>query len=514
MRLPKMLSVAHRREDGYSLVISMLLLSIMMVLLTISLEAGNASLRESHLSIEWSKALTVAEAGANQAATLLGQSRGATNPCRIGTSTLCAGGGGEYQMSWATSGGKVLITSTGYYPTQADPTFVRQVQVTYEPVPSFKYAIFSQTALDVHNNMTVIGDIYSSGDITIGQGAEVCGSIISSAGAISLVQSSEIVKADATYGCSGKSGNVWSGGAGGIAGSSQVSVEGNATASNPSTASAACSSLGGSYGITLGGGTMTVAGTAKACGAIAAGVSAPSKTAGVSSSQPTPVTFPAFTFDPNNYSSDTSDPLHLQCFPSTAPVCGQSDATDAVSSFNTYVATHPSNLTGTFAVWQRSPSQSTAINLGGNCNPSKSIAGDFTLITNAPVDFGSTCEITTSAGSADLVVVSTYQPTGSCTAALVNTDGSDCSIYGKNAIEFDRGSVSDPDDGVVGLLYTTGKMAFVNSANNFASTGEGALYAQSMDFKNGYDLVYNSRVERVLGFGVTLERTLWQEINV
>ena len=57
-------------------------------------------------------------------------------------------------------------------------------------------------------------------------------------------------------------------------------------------------------------------------------------------------------------------------------------------------------------------------------------------------------------------------------------------------------------------------MAFVNSANNFASTGDGALYAQSMDFKNGFNIIYNSRVERVLGFGTTLEQVLWQEINV
>jgi hypothetical protein len=66
---------------------------------------------------------------------------------------------------------------------------------------------------------------------------------------------------------------------------------------------------------------------------------------------------------------------------------------------------------------------------------------------------------------------------------------------------------------VVGLLYTTGKMAFVNSANNFDSTGDGALYAQSMDFKNGFNVIYNARVERVLGFGATYEQVLWQELN-
>ena len=34
--------------------------------------------------------------------------------------------------------------------------------------------------------MTVIGDIYSAGDVTLGNGAEVCGSIISSGGGVSL----------------------------------------------------------------------------------------------------------------------------------------------------------------------------------------------------------------------------------------------------------------------------------------------------------------------------------------
>ena len=224
----------HREDEGYSLVISMLLLSIMMVLLAVSLDAGNASLRESHLSIEWSKSLTVAEAGANQAITLLGQSRSATNPCSISTSTVCTGGGGEYQISWATSGGSVLVSSIGYYPTKASPTFVREVQVTYEPVPSFKYAIFSQTALDVNNNMTVIGDVYSAGDVTLGLNAKVCGSIISSGGGVSLANGSNVVTSDSTYGCSGKSGNIWTGGTGGITGGTNgVTVEGNATASNP-----------------------------------------------------------------------------------------------------------------------------------------------------------------------------------------------------------------------------------------------------------------------------------------
>jgi hypothetical protein len=495
----------HREEQGYSLVIAMLLLSIMMVMLVVSLEAGNASLRQSGLSIEWSKTLTVAEAGVNDAVTRLGVSRAATNPCRIGLATVCSGGGGQYQVSWSQSGSTVLITSIGYYPTKASPQFAREVQVTYQPVPSFKYAIFSQTSLTVHNGMTVIGDVYSDGDITVGNNAAVCGSLTSSGGGITLTQSSDIVKSDAAYGCSGKSGNVWTGGTGGIAGANQVTVEGNLIAGNPSTAT--CSNVSTNYAIA--GGSMAVDGIANACGSITS-VSASSTTAGVAQSPPVPVGFPAFTFDPANYSSDVADPLHLQCYPSSG-TCGVNDSATAASDFQAYVNLHKTNLTGTFAVWDRTPSQTHKISLDGI-----TLGGDFTLITNTPVDFGNTNTVTTTSSSvaADLVVVSSYMPTASCTAALVNTGGSDCSIYGKNAVEFDAGNAADPDDGVVGLLFTTGKMAFVNSSQNFDSTGDGALYAQSMDFKNGFNIIYNSRVERVLGFGATLEQVLWQELTV
>src|SRR3954465_15309762 len=146
------------REEGYSLVISMLLMSIMMVLLAVSLDAGSGSLRQSSLSLEWSKALTVAEGGADAAVTLLGESRAATNTCAIATSNVCNGVDGQYQVRWTSSGNQIVVTSVGYYPTRADAQFTREVEITYEPVPSFRYAIFSQTALNVNNNMTVMGD--------------------------------------------------------------------------------------------------------------------------------------------------------------------------------------------------------------------------------------------------------------------------------------------------------------------------------------------------------------------
>src|SRR5205809_215608 len=210
----------HREEEGYSLVIAILLLSVMMILLVVALDAGNASLSQSSKSLEWSKALTVAEAGANDSITRLGESRTATNPCLFDPNNLndpthtsvCTGGGGQYQVAWTQSGSKIIVTSIGYYPTKTAPKFKREVQITYEPVPSFKYAIFSQTALTIANGTTIIGDIYSDGDVSVGGGATICGSIQSSGGGVTLQNGSQVLAAYPTYDCSGKSGKVWTGG--------------------------------------------------------------------------------------------------------------------------------------------------------------------------------------------------------------------------------------------------------------------------------------------------------------
>ena len=242
----------HRDEEGYSLVIAILLLSIMMVLLVVALQAGTSSLQQSSLSLEWSKALTVAEAGLDDSITRLGENRSAANPCSMATSTVCSGGGGQYQVSWTQSGGTITVTSIGYYPTMTSPKYVREVKATYEPVPAFKYALFSQTALDIKNGATITGDIYSDGNVTVGTGATVCGSIISSAGSVSIANGGQILKSDDTYGCSGKSGRVWTGGSGGVVGTQQVVIEGDAIAGAPSTTS--CSSTSSSYPVTISGG--------------------------------------------------------------------------------------------------------------------------------------------------------------------------------------------------------------------------------------------------------------------
>jgi Flp pilus assembly protein TadG len=505
----------RREEEGYSLVIAMLLLAIMAILLVVGLDAGTASLKQSSMAIEWSKALTVAEAGLNESITRLGQSRSAANPCNMSGSTVCTGGGGQYQVSWTQSGSKIIVTSVGYFPSKTSPVFTREVQATYEPVPTFKYALFSQTALDIKNGATITGDIYSDGDVTVGQNATICGSVLSSAGGVSFANGGQVLQSDTALGCSGKSGKVWTGGPVGIVGAQQVVIEGDAVAGAPSTTT--CSSTSSTYAVTIsGGGTYTVQGAAGACGKISGITGEVSSTPGVTTTAPAPVTFPTFVFDPNNYPTASTDPLHLQCYPS-AGTCGSNQSATAIADFNAYIATHKTSLTGTFAVWQSSAqpmsnASCTTASTTQICLDGITLSGDFTLVTNAPVDFGNTSTVSTTSSSvaADMAVISTYQATSGTTCT---TNGGDCSIYGQNSVEFNAGTVSNPDDGVVGLLYTTGKMAFKNHPAS-QPPGEGALYAGSMDLKNGYDILYNSRIERVLGFGTTYERTLWQELNV
>jgi hypothetical protein len=478
----------HRDEQGYALVIAVLLIAIMMVLMVVSLEAGQSALRRSQEGVRWTKTLAIAEAGVNAAITTLGQDRRASSSCPVGAQTVCRVDAGEYQVSWrGQADGSIVVTSRGYYPSLTAARYTREVRVVLEPVPVFRYALFSQDALTVKNNGVIVGDVYSALSVTLDQNQQVCGSVIAAGGGITIGANSRIRKAESTSGCSGKSGAVWANGS--ITLGNGVIVEGDATASAPSGTT--CSPTSTSYQISGG----TVQGNATACGRIAATVGGTAQP-GVNTTPPAVESLPTFVFDINNYPD-------LTCYPSSG-TCGPSNTSStAVSSFNAYVAGHRSSMRGTFAVWQTSPTQSTKVDL-----ESIKLSGDLTVITNAPVDFGNTTTITTAPGvsAATLIVISLYVPPVGTTC---DTNGGECSIYSKNSVVFDDGVDSDPTDGVAGLLYTPGKMAVKNQG----SAAEGALYAGSIDIKNGFTIKYNGRIDRVLGFGKAMEPTLWQEID-
>jgi hypothetical protein len=260
-----------------------------------------------------------------------------------------------------------------------------------------------------------------------------------------------------------------------------------------------CSSSSSSYEIT----DVNVNGTATACGMIQ-NVTSPTLSPGTSTTPPSVNTLPQFIFDANNYLKPDGTSA-LSCYPSSGTCGATNTSPTAYSDFNTYFTAHQTAMSGDFAVWQTNPSQSTVVSLDGI-----RLNGDLTIITNAPIYLGNTNTVTTTAASSNLVIVSLYVPP---TGSNCDTNGGDCSIYWQNSIVFDAGSPTDPNDGVAALVYTPGKMAVKNSGSS-QNTGEGALYAGSMDIKNGFGIAYNSRVETVLGFGLTLEQVLWKEINV
>ena len=475
----------RKEEDGYALVVSVILLFVMMMLLVVGLQAGNSALDQSQRGIEWTRTLTVAESGVNDAIAQLSADRAWTSTCPSLGSTACTAEGGEYQVDWAPDDDSVVITSTGYYPSFSTAEISRTVRVTLEPAPTFRYALFSEDFLEVKNSPVVTGDVYSQVGVLVGASTTVCGSVVVAGGDVTMENNSRVAQSLISSGCTGKDGLVWVGGS--VNATNGVVIEGDAKASAPTGTS--CDAASTSYQIVGG----SVGGDATACGLISSTVSGTSSP-GVNTAAPAVIPLPTFTFDPANYPA-------INCYPNV-PSCDETNTSaTAVSTADVAIDAVRTTMSGDWAIWQSSPTQSTVVDLD-----SIVLAGDTTIITNAPIDFGNTVSIELAAGVevADLVVISLYVPTGTC-----GTNGGDCSIYGKNAIEFDRGDPLDPEDGVAGLLYTTGKMSFKNKG----TPGEGALYAGSMDIKNGFDIIYNPRIERILGFGAALETVLWEELD-
>ena len=484
-----MLTRLNRQEDGFALVTAVAVLAIMSILLVVVLTAGNSAFDISERNARFTRTLAVAEAGINDVTGTLRGNGAAPNLCAIGTTNTCsASGGGEYQVSWSrTPEGTVTVTSIGYYPSLAKAQITRKIEAVYEPVPSFKYALYSDTSIAIKNNQVVIGDVFANGAIHLGTGAIVCGSLTSATGGVEILSGARIVKTyvDAGTGknCFGRSGNVWASGT--IKMSPTSVIEGDATASPPAGTLFCPLVPDTTYAILSG----TVQGNATACGRITAASPNPLSPYTLTD-PPAPTSLPSFTFDANNYTS-------MNCIPFSNPCNSNNTSNIAYQQFN---ALSRVNMQGVYAVWQTNPSQATVLDLS-----ELSVGGDLTIISNAPIYFGNTTAIT-SLGPAMVTVVSLYEPPPFTTC---DTNGGDCSIYGQNSVLFDSGDPANPNDGIAAIVYTPGKMAFKNEVNG----AEGALYAGSMDIKNGFDITYNSRIERIAGFGEVLERTLWREIS-
>ncbi|MBV8949248.1 MAG: hypothetical protein JOZ99_00105, partial [Actinobacteria bacterium] len=320
-------------------------------------------------------------------------------------------------------------------------------------------------------------DIWANGSVTVYQNDSVLsatnpacsgnanaggtGSINAAGGSVSIQKGGAV------------DGSVWSGGSGGVSISSGT-IGGNVTAGDPTPGCTDVAALGSSYGVSNGG---TISGSVTAWGSISNGGSIiGQQNAGACASAPVAMSMPPYQFNPADYPPGTvqqfSDP----------------------SQFNAYVAANGSSLQGVFYV--TGGGASDPITLSG-----VQIAGDTTIIaTQAPIDASQ--GIGAANNNPKTLVLASWYQTNPTNCATNGGNPGDCAIGMKNNFQ--------PSDNTATLIYApNGPAAFKNNANF-----DGAVYAANIQVKNNMNVAYDSRVQRVIGFGnVTYQIIRWLECN-
>src|SRR3954447_829983 len=249
----------RRDEGGFAMIITMLVITVVAVMtlgmLATGLHLQAATARDSR----WNRALQVAEAGVDNAIYQLGENPSFAQPGPVAGSVPK----GTFSVSVVKpKRGWLVVTSSG---TVA--RVKRRIEVTYGPAASFKFALFSDTGLEVKNNNGTTGDIFANQSIVMKQNSGVKGSVVSATGTIDMENNAVIQKNN------GKGGDAYSGGydaAGlwGIRMQNGATIQGNAFAqeegcSPPDTTRYNIANAGSVLGNAMAGGSIngSVSGT-------------------------------------------------------------------------------------------------------------------------------------------------------------------------------------------------------------------------------------------------------------
>ena len=131
-----------------------------------------------------------------------------------------------------------------------------------------------------------------------------------------------------------------------------------------------------------------------------------------------------------------------------------------------------------------------------------SIGGDTTIIAaSAPINaFGGSGVDALNTSDKVLSLVSYYTPAPGSACTDNGGNPADCAIGIKNNFQ--------PNDNTATLIYApNGPVAFKNNADF-----TGAVYANDIVLKNNLSVIYDARVDQIIGFGpVTLQIESWQE---
>ncbi len=441
------------------MITAVMVIAVSSAMALIILSNGQHADRTSQRGRNWELAIQHADAGVQQAVSKIQAGNGAVPAPFSGTTAE-----GSYNVSVTSLGrNRYQIDAEGSSGVHESLTASRSVRMILAPPRSFKYALFSLTDIDTKNTDYVEGDIWANGSVRVDQNDEIVGSITAATGWVFLDNTSLV------------GGDVIAGGYDPSNGTSITVETGSSIAGKATGASTipACTDDPAhlKYKINVVG---SIGGATKTWGTKTGSGSTGPLTTGVCVSAPATKSIPTFTYNPANYSPAPTEFA-------------------TVASFNTWVAANKSNFSGTYYV-----KGAGAIDING-----VSLAGDTTIIAeSAAIDaFGGVGVSNANTLDKVFVLVSYYQPPAGSVCTNNGGNPADCAIGIKNNFA--------PDGNTATLLYApNGPVSFKNNAEF-----NGAVYANDIVLKNNMELIYDERVEQIVGFGpVTLETETWIEM--
>jgi hypothetical protein len=171
MRMPRQTA----SQSGHLIIYALVFMGIMMVAAASLVGYTTINVRSARTAQWQTQALYLAEAGIDKALYQLNEESSYTGE------TNTALGGGQYSVSITSiDAGTKLITATGYIPNSTNPVAKKVIKATATIDAaniSFNFGVqVGEGGLDMDNNSTVNGNIYSNGSIT-GGNANITGDV-------------------------------------------------------------------------------------------------------------------------------------------------------------------------------------------------------------------------------------------------------------------------------------------------------------------------------------------------
>lgn len=470
----RLIIALHRGESGFAMVTAVVLLAVLGTASAFVMAEGTHDNFGTGRGRSWVQALHVAESGVEQAIAKLQQTSGTYAGSFSGSVSE-----GSFAVTVTQLARKrVQIDATGSVGTAQGLKARRKLRVTMAPPISFKYALFSYTSVETKNDDTINGDVWANQNVIVAERDVITGSTTAATGYIEMKNQSHVL------------GDLWSGGyneannrAIYLGGGAVVDGNAKASVTAPTDPDTCGGEAGSNYKVYLDN-AASIVGSVTTWGEKSGPGTTGPVSANICTASPASEPLPTFTYSSFNYDTAT---LHEYGTPS-AP------SGTAVSDFQSYVSGQGMRVSGTFVVFQSGTiTQNQRLDLTGLV-----ITGDTTIFTNVPIYSNGVTDDTT---NAIFMLASTYQPP-SASSCNVNQDDSDCTVHLKNNFQ--------PSGGTAVLVYAPfGPVAVKNNQKQF-----GAIYANNILIKNNQEMTYDSRVERVIGFGIeTYETQQWLELN-